>query len=212
MFAVEKASTISPEPSPADLSEQCSQGRLTQRYNILCRRIMPQKVLSARGLHIRHNLQKLRKADYQETLQLIKQPRAAFNRSFSSLSESPKVCRRSLGDHHSQGVAKFDDVGNDLRVHFPVPASWNPFHAIVGPGQHAADRAGRVGVEFIALASTVQGAPQLDGHLFNYVGEPNRYGLPAFYELHVWAWKQNPNGAFVNWHPNVSCQSYSGTH
>ncbi len=39
---------------------------------------------------------------------------------------------------------------------------------------------------------------------------PNRFGLPAFYTLHVWAWKENPNGAFVNWHPNVSCQAFAG--
>jgi len=62
-----------------------------------------------------------------------------------------------------------------------------------------------VGVEFIALASTVQAAPQLEGHLFNYVGEPNRYGLPAFYELHVWAWENNPKGTFADWNTRVSC-------
>ena len=62
-----------------------------------------------------------------------------------------------------------------------------------------------VGVEYIALAATVQGAPQLDGHLFNYVGEPNRYGLPAFYELHVWAWENNPKGSFADWNTRVSC-------
>ena len=39
---------------------------------------------------------------------------------------------------------------------------------------------------------------------------PNRFGLPAFYTLHVWAWKNNPNGAFVNWHPDVSCEAFSG--
>jgi hypothetical protein len=52
--------------------------------------------------------------------------------------------------------------------------------------------------------------PQLMGQLFHYFESPNRFALPAFYTLHVWAWKDNPNGAFVNWHPNVSCQSYSG--
>lgn len=52
--------------------------------------------------------------------------------------------------------------------------------------------------------------PQLFGQLFHYFESPNRFGLPAFYTLHVWAWKENPNGAFVNWHPNVSCQSFSG--
>ena len=52
--------------------------------------------------------------------------------------------------------------------------------------------------------------PQLMGQLFHLFDAPNRFGLPAFYTLHVWAWKDNPNGAFVNWHPNVSCQSFAG--
>jgi hypothetical protein len=50
--------------------------------------------------------------------------------------------------------------------------------------------------------------PELMGQLFHYFESPNRFGLPAFYTLHVWAWKDNPNGAFVNWHPNVSCESF----
>jgi hypothetical protein len=64
-----------------------------------------------------------------------------------------------------------------------------------------------VGVEFIVLANTwtSTSAPSLDGHLMNYVGEPNRYGLPAFYELHVWAWDQNPNGNFADWNTQVNC-------
>jgi len=36
-------------------------------------------------------------------------------------------------------------------------------------------------VEYIAL----KGPAALDGHLFNIVTEPNRYGLDQFYELHV---------------------------
>ena len=52
--------------------------------------------------------------------------------------------------------------------------------------------------------------PQLMGQLFHLFESPNRFGLPAFYTLHVWAWKDNPNGAFVNWHPAVSCESFSG--
>ncbi len=34
---------------------------------------------------------------------------------------------------------------------------------------------------------------------------PNRYGLPAFFELHVWAWRDNPQGAFVDWNDHVTC-------
>ena len=70
-----------------------------------------------------------------------------------------------------------------------------------------------VGVEFIVLAADWArlhpdgGTPAVDGHLTNYVGEPNRYGLPAFYELHVWAWERNPNGSFADWNTQVSCDA-----
>jgi hypothetical protein len=73
-----------------------------------------------------------------------------------------------------------------------------------------------IGADFLVLADQWdkahpgQGAPQLMGQLFHYFEAPNRFGLPPFYTLHVWAWKQNPNGAFVNWHPNVSCQWFAG--
>lgn len=74
-----------------------------------------------------------------------------------------------------------------------------------------------IGADFLIIASQWDqahppgtGAPQLMGQLFHYFEAPNRFGLPAFYTLHVWAWKDNPNGAFVNWHPNVSCQWFSG--
>jgi hypothetical protein len=52
--------------------------------------------------------------------------------------------------------------------------------------------------------------PMLMGQIFHYFEAPNRFGLPAFYTLHVWAWKANPNGAFVNWHPDVNCQTFTG--
>jgi len=54
------------------------------------------------------------------------------------------------------------------------------------------------------------GPPELMGQLFHYFESPNRFGLKAFYTLHVWAWKNNPNGAFVNWHPAVSCKLFDG--
>ena len=48
--------------------------------------------------------------------------------------------------------------------------------------------------------------------LFHLFESPNRFGLPAFYTLHVWAWKENPTGTFVNWHSKVSCDAFSGQH
>ncbi|MBI5651862.1 MAG: hypothetical protein HZC40_15710 [Chloroflexi bacterium] len=47
--------------------------------------------------------------------------------------------------------------------------------------------------------------PVLFGQTFHRVGSPNRYGLPPFYELHIWAWKHNPRGMFYDWNPKVTC-------
>ena len=69
-----------------------------------------------------------------------------------------------------------------------------------------------VAVEFILLASALPAGaapPEVDGHLMLYIDSPNRYGLPAFYELHVWAWKDNPQGPFVDWNNHVSCAQQS---
>jgi hypothetical protein len=70
-----------------------------------------------------------------------------------------------------------------------------------------------VGVEYVVIAeawdANHETPPTLMGQVFQYVGAPNRYRLPGFYELHVWAWKQNPNGMFTDWNPQVSCEDYT---
>ena len=60
-----------------------------------------------------------------------------------------------------------------------------------------------VAVEYI----TSKGPASLEGQLFNFNSAPNRYGLGAFYELHVWAWKKNPTGTFADMNPDVSCDA-----
>ena len=55
-----------------------------------------------------------------------------------------------------------------------------------------------------------QQAPELNGQIFHYFGAPNRFGLPPFYTLHVWAWKDSPTGTFVNWHKEVRCDAHNG--
>jgi hypothetical protein len=71
-----------------------------------------------------------------------------------------------------------------------------------------------IGADYLLFADawdkTHSGPPELMGQLFHLFPSPNRFGLPAFYTLHVWAWKDNPNGAFVNWHPNVACTLFAG--
>lgn len=67
-----------------------------------------------------------------------------------------------------------------------------------------------VGVEFFVLVSDWEsangaGPGVLDGNLMTLVPTPNRYGLPAFYEMHVWAWEDNPQGTFADWNTRVNC-------
>lgn len=59
-----------------------------------------------------------------------------------------------------------------------------------------------IAVEYI----TLKGPASLEGQLFNFNGAPNRYGLDPFYQLHVWAWKANPRGAFADMNPGVTCE------
>ena len=72
-----------------------------------------------------------------------------------------------------------------------------------------------IGADYLVLASAWDALhpgepPQIMGQLLHLFEAPNRFGLPPFYTLHVWAWKENPTGTFVNWHANVSCDSFSG--
>lgn len=71
-----------------------------------------------------------------------------------------------------------------------------------------------IGADYLVFADewdkTHTSAPELMGQKFHQFEAPNRFGLPRFYTLHVWAWKDSPTGTFVNWNTNVSCDAYSG--
>jgi hypothetical protein len=72
-----------------------------------------------------------------------------------------------------------------------------------------------IGADYLVLAdawhATNEATPQVMGQLMHLIPSPNRYGLPAFYTLHVWAWKPNRHGTFTNWHPDVECEDFDGT-
>jgi hypothetical protein len=74
-------------------------------------------------------------------------------------------------------------------------------------------RARLVAAEFIITAAEWHAAngaapPVILGQHTNLVGSPNRFGLPAFYELHVWAFRPNVKGTFVDFNPAVSCTGF----
>jgi hypothetical protein len=71
-----------------------------------------------------------------------------------------------------------------------------------------------VGVEYVvfqeAWDAEHDAAPQLFDQTFALVPAGNRYGIPAFYALHAWAWKTNPTGPFTDWNPKVLCPTAEG--
>lgn len=70
-----------------------------------------------------------------------------------------------------------------------------------------------IGADYLVFAEdwhkTNAATPALMGQLLHLFESPNRFGLPNFYTLHVWAWKENPAGSFSNWHTKVSCDAFS---
>jgi len=67
-----------------------------------------------------------------------------------------------------------------------------------------------VALEYIVFQADWEAAgntspPRLFGRSLDFVGSPNRFGLPPFYALHAWIWKPNPSGLLYAWNPNVSC-------
>lgn len=70
-------------------------------------------------------------------------------------------------------------------------------------------------VEYVVLQDgwdkTHTAPPTLFGHEFMLTPAGNRYGLPAFYSLHAWIWKNNPSGEFAMWNPDLSCPQAAPT-
>ena len=108
----------------------------------------------------------------------------------------------AMGMHFVKGSLVGDDVLDPTR---PEIVIYEPT---------ADGRLRLIGADFLVLKDVWDAShaapPQLMGQLLHLFEAPNRFGLPAFYTLHVWAWKDNPNGTFVNWHPKVSCDGFAG--
>jgi hypothetical protein len=116
------------------------------------------------------------------------------------------------------GIACIDNSAGGMGIHYvnldlvlnPTLDPARPEVLVYEPDKHGNLRL--VAVEYVVFESDWQGNhPSLFGEQFHRMpgageSEPqNRYGLPAFYELHVWAWKHNPSGMFGDWNPKVSC-------
>ncbi len=115
------------------------------------------------------------------------------------------------------GISCIEDPGGSgaMGIHYVDPANLmdgtvsrlRPEALIYEPGRHG--RLTLVAAEYLVLADAWDAAndapPRLYDRSFEFVSAGNRYGLPDFYELHVWHEKSNPNGLLDDWNPRVHC-------
>ena len=119
------------------------------------------------------------------------------------------------------GFACIDDIvghTGGMGIHFLNPSlldgqvdAATPELVIYEPTKNGGMRL--VAVEYLTLKSVWDAAhggagaapPSLFGQPFELVPAGNRYGLPDFYELHAWIWKENPLGMHNDWNPTVTC-------
>lgn len=82
-----------------------------------------------------------------------------------------------------------------------------PQALVYEPEEHGQMRL--VAVEYVVFQqqwdATHHAPPMLFGQHFMLTPVGNRFGLPAFYSLHAWIWKANPDGMFSMWNPRVDC-------
>ena len=113
-----------------------------------------------------------------------------------------------MGIHYLKGALAGDAVVD--------PA--NPELLVYAPRQDGTLRL--AALEYVIFQSAWTGAghsasvpPSLFGQNFELVKDetyppdytPNRYHLPAFWELHAWVWENNQAGMFEDWNTKVVC-------
>jgi hypothetical protein len=116
------------------------------------------------------------------------------------------------------GIACIDNPAGGMGIHYVLGSRVGNASEVAGepevlvyePMKNGQMRL--VAVEYVVLQSTWLEAghttadpPRLFNTEFELVLEGNRYGLPPFYELHAWIWKNNPSGMNEDWNPTVSC-------
>jgi hypothetical protein len=116
------------------------------------------------------------------------------------------------------GIACIDNPAGGMGVHY---VNGSRIDGVLDPAQpevlvyepQANGSMKLAAVEYVIFASDWPSdgpPPELFGHSFHYMpgqneANPNRYGLDAFWALHAWVWKPNPNGMFADWNPRVTC-------
>jgi hypothetical protein len=141
---------------------------------------------------------------------------AALQRQIAVLREATARFHRvevALDEGYAPFGACFSDAAGGMGYHYAnaelmEDPAVDPLHPELLLYERVSDGSLRlVGVEYLAFQAAWhtagnQQVPKLFGQRFHLnttlLSEP-------FYLLHVWPWKHNPAGRFMDWNPRVSC-------
>ena len=164
---------------------------------------------------------------HEPTAVSMTSPARSATAKYHSLTVAKKAGYSILAD--TAGITCIADpqMGGAMGVHYvksdlvkdPAIAATEPEALVYAPDRHG--RLRLAALEYVVIKANwdanqvppasyvgsrdAQAPPMLFGHTFNFTDAPNRFGLPPFYSLHVWAFKHNPAGMFEMWNPNVHC-------
>lgn len=64
-----------------------------------------------------------------------------------------------------------------------------------------------VSLEYVIFEHALEGQkpPEVLGQRMKKKNAVGVHGVDPFYELHVWHWRENPEGLFADWNTRVSC-------
>lgn len=148
--------------------------------------------------------------DPEDQLDAVRDATAAFRNIDAAVAAGYGLLR------DAKGIACIDNPKGGMGIHYVNGAligagavnATTPQALVYEPRKNGKLRL--VAVEYVVFQAAWDAAhsspPSLFGRQFELLASPNRYGLPAFYELHAWIWKHNPSGMFADWNPRVSCR------
>ena len=142
-------------------------------------------------------------ANVRDATAVFNEPAAALAAGYDLLTDAADI---ACIDHSGSGAMGIHYVNSSLVRAGTIDAA-RP-QALVYE-RTAAGRLQLGAVEYVVLQADWDAAhespPALFGEDFMLTSAENRYGLPSFYSLHAWIWKDNPAGMFSMWNHAMSC-------
>jgi hypothetical protein len=128
--------------------------------------------------------------------------------------EAAKAAGYSVEVADAAGIVCISDPAQGtMGIHMLNPSLLNgtieegkPELLVYEPGHNG--RMKLVALEYLVFQADWTGSepPKLFGQEFSLTPAGNRYGLPPFYALHAWIYRNNPSGTLAPYNPKVDCE------